>query len=283
MPLKNILIADAGGTKTVWALTTSKNNERIFTGGISPYFQDSEEINKLLREELICNIGKPEKIDEIYFYGSGCMNTANNNIIKKGLVPSFVNAKIFVNDDVYGAARSLCGNEKGIACILGTGSSACYFNGKKIKEDRTGMGFILGDEGSGAYLGKKVLQHFLYKKFDKELEDQFNADFQTTVDEILEEVYKGKFANKYIASFTPFLKRHRGHKTIEKILEEGIGDFFRESVLPIRHSSRYPIGFVGGIAFNFRDVLKKNCNSFGLRLGKVISQPMDGLLSYHKK
>lgn len=278
---KLTLLADAGGTKTTWAVTGSKTGKQITSAGISPYFQSSNEITQLLKKELIPGIKRPGNVGEIYFYGTGCMNAENNMIIKKGLSPLFVNAKIQVSDDVYGAARALCGNEKGIACILGTGSSACYFDGKKIKEDRTGMGFILGDEGSGAYLGKKVLQYFLYKKFDDVLMKNFVYAYYTNEDEILDNVYKGAFPNKYIASFAPFLAKNRGHKMVEEILEEGINSFFAESVLPITQSKKYPIGFNGGIAYTYKDVLLKLCERNNLIPGNILKEPMDGLLKYH--
>jgi hypothetical protein len=181
-----------------------------------------------------------------------------------------------------GAAKALCGQEKGVACILGTGSNSCYFNGKKIVKNSPGLGYVLGDEGSGSYLGKKVLQHYLYGTFDEDLMHRFGTLYQTSVSEILNTVYKKPFPNRYLAQFTHFLVENRGHYMIENIIEDGFNDFFFNHVYKYRESWTMPIHFVGSVAYGFRDVLKDICNNYELKLGKIIQSPMEGLIQYHQ-
>ena len=152
--MNSILIADSGSTKTQWCLLTGDKKKMISTQGISPYFLNDESLGKILSEELVPKTGNV-LIDEIHYYGTGCSNPINISLIKRGLKKCYKNAKINVNHDLLGAAKALCGNEKGIACILGTGSNSCFYNGKKVVKNSPGLGFILGDEGSGTHLGKK--------------------------------------------------------------------------------------------------------------------------------
>jgi N-acetylglucosamine kinase-like BadF-type ATPase len=154
-------------------------------------------------------------------------------------------------------------------------------NGKKITRNNPAPGFILGDEGSGAFLGKKVLQHFIYNTFDEELMHKFNLMFATDYRTILDHVYKQPWPNRYLAGFTPFLSDNRGHYMIENILEDGLSEFFYNHLYKYPETWRYPISFVGSVAWNFRDVLAELCNSFQLQLGKVLQAPMEGLVVYH--
>ncbi|MEY2916293.1 MAG: hypothetical protein RIS73_7, partial [Bacteroidota bacterium] len=168
-----------------------------------------------------------------------------------------------------------------IACILGTGSNSCYYNGKKIIKNSPGLGYVLGDEGSGAYLGKKVIQYFLYNTFDEDLMDRFKAKFNTSNNEILEAVYKKPLPNRYLANYAIFLAENRGHYMVENIIEDGFNDFFFNHVYKYRESWTLPINFVGSVAFGFKDVLKEMCSTYELQLGKVLKKPMDGLVKYH--
>jgi N-acetylglucosamine kinase-like BadF-type ATPase len=166
---------------------------------------------------------------------------------------------------------------------LGTGSNSCYYDGKKIVKNSPGLGFILGDEGSGAYMGKKVVQYYLYNTFDPDLMDRFNAMFNTKSAEILEAVYKKPLPNRYLASFVQLLVENRGHYMVENIIEDSMNDFFFHHVYKYKQSWTMPINFVGSVAFGFKDVLKEMCSSYELQLGKVLKNPMDGLIKYHSK
>jgi glucosamine kinase len=274
------LIADSGSTKAEWCLMDGKKTKTYITQGLSPYFLNAEQIQKILEEELKAKMKQVEP-DEIFFYGTGCSNPGNVSIVKKAIKKVFPKAKISVDHDLMGAAKALCGTEKGIACILGTGSNSCYYNGKKIIKNSPGLGYVLGDEGSGAYLGKKVIQYFLYNTFDEDLMDRFAAKFKTSSYEILDAVYKKPLPNRYLASFAIFLAENRGHYMIENIIEDGFNDFFFNHVYKYSESWKLPVHFIGSVAYGFKDVLKEMCNGYELQLGRVLKKPMDGLVKYH--
>ena len=278
MPVK--LIADSGSSKTEWCLISGETKKSFLTQGLSPYFLSAEQIEYIIENELCPKLKKAEP-DEVFFYGTGCSNTDNIRLVTKAINKVFAGAVVTVNHDLMAAARALCGNEKGVACILGTGSNSCYFNGKKIIKNSPGLGYVLGDEGSGAYLGKKVVQYFLYNTFDADLMDRFKAKFNTNSSEILSAVYKKPLPNRYLASFAIFLAENRGHYMIENIIEDGFNDFFFNHIYKYRESWTLPIHFTGSIAFGFKDVLKEMCNTYELQLGKVLKRPMDGLIKYH--
>ena len=274
------LIADSGSTKAEWCLLDGKKKRTFFTEGLSPYFLSAEQIQKILEQKLKVKMKNIEP-DEIFFYGTGCSNPDNVRLVKKAIGKVFTKAKVFVDHDLMGAAKALCGNEKGIACILGTGSNSCYYNGKKIIKNSPGLGYVLGDEGSGAYLGKKVIQYFLYNTFDADLMDRFVAKFPVSSYDILDAVYKKPLPNRYLASYAIFLAENRGHYMVENIIEDGFNDFFFNHVYKYRESWTLPINFIGSVAYGFKDVLKDMCNSYELQLGKVLQKPMDGLVKFH--
>ncbi len=280
--MKSILIADSGSTKTEWCLLQGDKKKKISTQGLSPYFLTTEQIIAVLQKELIPKI-KDADPAEVYFYGTGCSNPANAAIVKKAIKQFYKKATIKVDHDLMGAAKALCGDEKGIACILGTGSNSCFYNGKKIVKNSPGLGYVLGDEGSGAYLGKKVIQYFLYNTFDEDLMERFKAKFNTSSIEILEAVYKKPLPNRYLASYAIFLAENRGHFMIENIIEDGLNDFFFNHIYKYRESWSLPIHFTGSISYGFKDVLKDLCNSYELQLGTVIKNPMEGLIKYHQQ
>ena len=279
--MKLTLIADSGSTKTEWCLLEGNKKKHINTQGLSPYFLNGNQIKEILEKELLPKLKKTAP-DEIFFYGTGCSNPGNVKIVKDALKAVFKKAKINVDHDLMGAAKALCGHEKGIACILGTGSNSCFYNGKKILKNSPGLGYVLGDEGSGAYLGKKVIQYYLYNTFEPDLMDRFKTRFNTSAIEILDAVYKKPLPNRYLANFAVFLNENRGHYMIENIIEDGFNDFFFNHVYKYRESWTMPINFVGSIAFGFKDVLKDICNSYELQLGKVLKNPMEGLIKYHQ-
>ena len=280
--MKSILIADSGSTKTEWCLLQGDKRKKLSTQGLSPYFLTAEQMKTILEKELIPKIKDAAPV-EVYFYGTGCSNPANAAIVKKAIAHFYKKAVIKVDHDLIGAAKALCGDDKGIACILGTGSNSCYYNGKKIVKNSPGLGYVLGDEGSGAYLGKKVIQYFLYNTFDEDLMERFKARFNTNSIEILEAVYKKPLPNRYLARFAIFLAENRGHFMIENIIEDGLNDFFFNHIYKYRESWSLPINFAGSIAFGFKDVLKDLCNSYELQLGTVIKNPMEGLIKYHQQ
>jgi glucosamine kinase len=278
--MSNILIADSGATKTEWCLIINGKKRGINTQGLSPYFLNITQIVEILNKEL-CKKIKDIAINEIYFFGTGCSNKPNQTIVAKALKQLFPIAKIHVDHDMLGAAKSVCHQSKGVACILGTGSSACFFDGKKITKSRTGLGYALGDEGSGSYLGRKIIQYYLYDTFDADLKLAFEKRFNVDKSIILENVYKKPFPQRYIASFCVFLSENRGHFMIENIIEDGLIDFFFKHLIKFNESWKYPVHFVGSIAYHFKDVVKDLCNNYGFEMGTVIKKPMIGLAQFY--
>lgn len=280
--MSSILIADSGATKAEWCLVSGKKNKTIFTSGISPYFLSTEAIRELVQEK-VASEQKNVNVENVFFYGTGCANPENARSVKKALKTVFPSAHISVDTDLMAAARALCGTEKGIACILGTGSNSCYYNGKSIVKNSPGLGYVLGDEGSGAYLGKKVLQYYLYDTFDEDLRARFDAKYVTNRIEILDAIYKQPLPNRYLASFAIFLAENRGHYMIENIIEDGLNDFFFQHLDRYNEILKYPVNFVGSVADGFKDVIQNLCDSYDFALGKILKNPMQGLVNYHSK
>ncbi|MBL7735500.1 MAG: N-acetylglucosamine kinase [Chitinophagaceae bacterium] len=278
------IIADCGSTKSEWRIAApgKKGKTRsLFTQGMSPYFLNAAEMEAILRRELLPQL-KKQDIQSVFFYGTGCKSPENARMVKKVLQRVFAGARVEVSYDLMGAARGLCLDQKGIACILGTGSNSCYYDGRRIVRNRPGLGYVLGDEGSGAYLGIRVAQHFLYGIFEKEIADKFREKYRIDAAGILENVYKKPLPNRYLAAFSLFLSENRGHYMIENIIEDGLNDFFFMHVARYPESNKYPVHFVGGVAYHFRDVVERLCGEYGLQKGSVIQHPVEGLVRYHQ-
>jgi|SRR5450432_382372 len=276
-----ILIADSGSTKTEWCFLSNGRKQLLETQGASPYFLNEWQIAEMMQRELLPALKK--KIpDQIFFYGTGCAAASNRALVKRAIKRVFPLAHIEVQHDLTGAARALCGRNKGVVAILGTGSNSGYYNGKKIVKNSPGLGYVLGDEGSGAYLGRKVLQHYLYNTFDQVLKEKFNKKFKLDAAEVLDRVYKKPLPNRFIAGFALFLAENRGHYMIENMIEDGFRDFFAIHLNSFPQSSILPLHFTGSVAFGFQDILKELCMGYGWHAGKFLAKPMDGLIVYHK-
>lgn len=280
--MSTILIADSGSTKTEWRLLRQKRSKTIHTQGLSPYFLGAPQIEAVLRSELVPGLSKDEAIDALYFYGTGCANPENAKMVKKVLSKVFPGTAIEVKHDLMGAARSVCGHDQGIACILGTGSNSGYYNGKTIVKNSPGLGYVLGDEGSGAYLGKRVLQYYLYGTFDEELKAKFESQYTSSPSAILDQVYKQPLPNRYLASFSEFLSENRGHYMAENIIEDGLNDFFFQHLCKYRESYHNPIHFIGGVAHAFKDVVRELGHAYEFEIGVIHQTPMDGLVAFHR-
>ena len=276
-----ILIADSGSTKCEWCYISGGRKQVIETQGASPYFLNESQLISMIQRELLPPLkGKVPK--HIFFYGTGCAAAVNRAMVKRAIKKIFPIADIEVEHDLTGAARALCGKKKGIVAILGTGSNSGYYNGKKIVRNSPGLGYVLGDEGSGAYLGKKVLQYYLYKTFDTSLQHKFYKKYGVVAADILDAVYKKPLPNRYIAGFVMFLVENRGHYMVENIIEDGLWDFFSTHLSHYPQSGKIPIYFTGSVAFGFQDILKELCKTFGWESGKFLAKPMEGLIAYHK-
>ena len=277
-----LLIADSGATKTEWCAVSASGNERVKTQGISPYFHTPVQIAELLRSELLPHLPQSD-VSRIFYYGTGCTSPQTAKVVTDALKVLFPAASINVSYDLVGAAHALCGNSEGIACILGTGSSSGYYNGRSIEKNIAGLGYVLGDEGSGAYIGKMFAAQYLYGKLDKDLADSFEKEFNVTPDTLLSKIYSEPFANRLLASYSYFLHANRRHPQVEIILKKGLGDFFAIHISEYEQCKRVPVHFTGSISFVYRDIIMQLCKEFGFTCGNIIKEPMDGLLEYYQQ
>lgn len=276
-----ILIADCGSTKTDWVLLDNGAVvARVKTQGLNPTQQNTEDIFGILSNELNKDIieALPEAI---HFYGAGCAYESANRRMYDALTMIFDTKNIYINSDLLAAARALCGHEEGIACILGTGSNSCLFDGKNIVSNTPPLGFILGDEGSGAHLGRQLVSDCLKKQLPQELCSKFLEQYKLDLATILESVYHAPMPNRFLAGFTPFLADNRKKAEIHNLLIHCFTEFFKRNIMTYRHSW-LPIHIVGGIGITFSEEIKETAESLGLSIGKIVASPMNGLIEYHK-
>jgi glucosamine kinase len=280
--MPSFLIADSGSTKTDWCLLrTGKRPVRFSTQGINPYLQSKDAIKEMLLSELPWDNTK-YKADHMAYFGAGAANPEKQLFLHDILKAHFGIKKVEVQGDMMAAARALCGKEKGVVCILGTGSASCYYNGKVIKDQSPSLGFIAGDEGGGNYMGKRILQYYAYGTFDDELRMSFEMRFGDDMKKIINTLYHQPNPNRYLASFVTLLKENRGHYMVENIIEDCLNDFFHTSILKHRNTWNLPLYFSGSVAFEFKDLLGSLCQQYELEIGQVIKSPMDGLIKYYK-
>jgi len=275
-----ILIADSGTTKTEWCMITDDGStEIVITPGINPFYQNAENIASILQHAF------PDfkKIEAIYFYGAGCNSEEKQNIVRSALTKVFNSVNVFIGSDLLAAAHSLCQDQSGIVCILGTGSNSCLYDGNGIAENVSPLGFILGDEGSGAVLGKKLIGDVLKKQLPANLIDDFFIAYPNKADEILENVYKKPFPSRYLASFTKFISANINHAEIENIVLTSFREFVTRNLLHYSGIGRIPIHFTGSIAYYFEAQLRKVIEEQHLILGNIERAPMEGLIKYHNR
>jgi len=279
----SVLLVESGSTKTDWCLLSNgRKSLHVQTSGINPLLQSHDHINTLLREELKWN-PKKHVADSIIYYGAGAGNPAKQKELAGLLRQFFGITKVDVQGDLLAAARALCGNDKGIVSILGTGSNCCYYNGKKIAAQQPSLGFIAGDEGSGNHMGKRVLQYYAYKTFDAELTAAFEQLFGNDLPAIIRRLYEEPFPNRYLSTFVNLLVNYRGHYMVENIIEDCINDFFHHHILKFRESWKLPLYFTGSVAYEFRDVINNICYQYELQPGVIAKSPMEGLIKFHKQ
>ena len=275
-----LLIADSGSTKTHWSLVKADGHcTHHYTQGINPFFQTEEEIAELLQTGLLPELVGNE-MDEIYFFGAGCVGSNQVNRVWTAFSNVFRCGKIEIDSDLMGAAKALCGDEPGIACILGTGSNSCFYDGVKIAQQVSPLGFIIGDEGSGAVLGKRLVADCLKNQLPEEMKKRFLARFNLTSVQIVENVYRKPFPNRFLASLSVFLKENIEEPAIYRIVYEGFTDFFKRNVFQYDCQS-YKVNVAGSVGFYYQDVLLKVAGDMSVRLGKIIQAPMDGLINYY--
>jgi len=277
--MEEILIADSGATKTDWCV--AKNGEILFrfTGkGISPVYQSEDEITEEIQKNVYPLL-KNRPIDAVYFYGSGCI-PEKTAVVRNAIYQSLPVETIEVYSDLVGAAHALCGHEAGIACILGTGSNSCEWDGKTIVKHIPPLGFILGDEGSGAVLGKLLVSDALKNRLSPGLKEKLLEQYGLTQGIIIDRVYKQPFPSRFLASFSPFILENIEDPTIRRIVNTNFSDFLERNIMQY-HYRENKVNFVGSIAFHYADYLKETADSKGIRIGTIYASPMEGLVRYY--
>lgn len=280
MTNNKILIADSGATKTDWCLVQQgKVLHRFNTKGISPIFQTQQEISEEIKEHVYPQL-QERMPHAIFFYGSGCIPEKIENV-KSAIQSSLPVENIKVYSDLMAAAHALCGNKAGIACILGTGSNSCEWNGKEIVKQVSPLGFILGDEGSGASTGKLLIGDVLKNQLPAELKEKFLKQYNLTPTIIIENVYRKPFPSRFLASISPFLLQNMEHDAVKSIVRKSFTDFFQRNVMQYDYKN-HKVHFVGSIAYYYAVTLKEVALENGVIIGKIQQSPMEGLIEYHK-
>lgn len=277
-----ILIADSGSTKTSWVLMNSQRNqlEPCQTSGINPFYQTEDDIFNILKSEFTLNING---LHSLYFYGAGCANPEKIDIVKRALNRLWCPENIVVDSDLMGAARSLCGQNPGIAAILGTGSNSCFYDGINIVKSVSPLGFMLGDEGSGAVIGKKLVADVLKQQLPDHICNIFWKSYQLSAAEILDRVYKQPFPNRFLAQFTRFIFQHIHEETLYALVKNSFIEFFVRNINQYSQAADMPVNFTGSIAWHFSAPLKDAAMETGHRIGQITMDPMKGLIKYHSK
>ncbi|MDD3787282.1 MAG: ATPase [Petrimonas sp.] len=277
--LRGALIADSGATKTDWCLT--RNGEilhRFSSKGISPVFQTQEEIAEEIKLHVY-PVFKKWDISAVYFYGTGCIPEKIQSV-KNAVSQSFQAGTIEVYSDLIAAAHSLCGHSSGIACIMGTGSNSCEWSGNEIVKQVSPLGFILGDEGSGAALGKQLVSDALKNQLSEGLKEKLLKQYNLSQADIIDKVYRQPFPSRFLASLSPFVLENIGDPSIRNIVERSFTDFFERNVMQYNYQKNN-VNFVGSIAFYFEEILKEAAKKKGIQIGKIEKSPMPGLVEYY--
>jgi N-acetylglucosamine kinase-like BadF-type ATPase len=276
-----ILIADSGATKADWCLVRGDEVLHRYKGkGITPVYQTLEEMTREIQEHVLPQF-KETQIRAIHFYGSGCV-PEKASIVREALHASFPLDAIMVQSDLIAAARALCGNEPGIACILGTGSNSCEWDGQQVVKQIPPLGFILGDEGSGASLGKQLLADALKERLTDGLKKALLEEYRLTPTLVIDKVYREPFPNRFLAGLSPFLLKHIDDPTIHRIVRESFSAFFERNVMKYDYRENN-VHFVGSIAWHHEVTLREVASEKGIEVGKITPSPMEGLIAFHNE
>jgi len=276
----NILIVESGSTKTEWALIRNGREKFFKSDGLNPYFRTKAQLSKSIDHAVKKEISDV-RIDELYFYGSGVGNKSRKEILKEVLQDNFKNTKIVIETDLLGAAIACFGDAKGIACILGTGSNSCVYNGKNIVNNIPSLGFILGDEGGGGYFGKKILNDYYYKIMPEDLRAAIEESSDMNLESILQKVYEEPQANRFVASFSKILGEFKDHSYIKELVREGFEAFADKQLAYFEESKSFDIGFVGSIAFVYEKILREVLEERGMNATVIVRRPLERLINFH--
>ena len=276
-----ILIADSGSTKTDWCVVENGQPiQQISTKGINPFFQSEEEISNEIATSLLPQL-KTNALDAVYFYGAGCGFPDKIAMVHRAITKHLqIKREVEVNTDMLAVAHGLCQHEAGIACIMGTGSNSCYYDGKQIVSNVSPLGFILGDEGSGAVLGKLLVGDILKNQMTPELKEKFLKQFGLTPADIIDHVYRKPFPNRFLASLSPFLAQNIDEPCIHALVLGSFKSFLKRNVMQYENFRNSKVHF-GSVAFYYKTILAEAAQEMNIQLGTIIKSPMEGLIKYH--
>lgn len=249
------------------------------TRGFNPYFTTEKEITKIVQN--IPDISPyADLISEVYFFGSGCTNPDRREMVSNALSEVFKHAFISVETDLIGSAYATCGNDSGYTAVLGTGSNVTFFDGEQVQPTKQGLGFILGDEGSGAWFGKKLLTNFLYQSMPDDLMKEFESTYHINKEIVIKNVYQRNYPNTYLASFAPFMESNKTHPYIQYLLQMGFEEFVKTNILLFPDYRKHLFHFVGSIAYYFSEQLRAVCERHAIQIGKIIKRPIEELFNF---
>ena len=277
-----IIIADSGSSKIDWRLL--KTDERILQAncpGFNPYYQPIEDLKRNIRETLVPIVA--ERVTKIFFYGTGVSSQKNQDVVRGAFLEFFPGSTVEIEWDLLAAARALCGHEAGIACILGTGSNSCLYDGRKITSQVANLGWILADEGSGTSIGKKFLIDYLRKKMPDTLAAQFQQRFPFSREEFLEKIYQLEKPSTFLATFSKFIFQHLKEPYCYRLVYESFSEFYENNVMKYEGYKNQKVHFVGSIAFYYSDLLRQVANDKGIAVKNILESPIAGLTLYHQK
>lgn len=276
-----LLVCDSGSTKSDWCLVDKDNNRKIFsTCGMNPYNITMEAICQEIESVLLANV-EPNDVDKLMFYGAGCGPAIKKRELKNIFSRYFKNTEIVIDHDLIGAARALCGNEKGLCAILGTGSNSCLYDGKDITENVPSLGYVLCDEGAGTNIGKLVLSNYLRHRLPNDLEEEFKKLYPGEEADFLNRLYKGAVPNYFLASFAKFVVDRKENEYCHQLLKDCFVSFFENQILFYSNYNNYKINVVGSVGYICKDIFEEVANIYGINVGKFIKAPLNDLVDFH--
>lgn len=276
----SILIADSGATKTEWCLKTDNGTEIYKTEGLNPYYHTTESIINVVKHSLLSELENAD-IKDVFFYGAGCDSEDKEEVVQQALHECFPDSSINVYHDLLGAARACFLTEPGIACILGTGSNSCLYDGTKIVEHIPSLAFILGDEGSAGYFGKKLINKYFRFELPEELRTDLEQNYNMSLEHITRGLYDNPQKSRFIASYGAFLGDHADHPLIKEMLYEGFENFITRIILKYTNATDYEVRFIGSVGYAHQEMVKEILNKHGLKAGFFIRKPMERLVEFH--
>ncbi|NRB65523.1 MAG: hypothetical protein HRU40_21315 [Saprospiraceae bacterium] len=277
-----IIVADSGSTKADWVAVTPKNTHMVHTMGFNPIYHSSDLIRDKVQTAFSDQAIDVSAVTHVYYYGTAIWDKKKKQIIEKAVQQVFTEAEIEVEHDLLGAARSTCGDSPGISCILGTGSNTCLYDGTEIIDNVTNLGYFIGDEGSGAHLGKALVKAYFYRELPIELSKALEELVPGGKQEFLTNIYNKPSPNVYLASLTRFIGAHRDHFFIQRLIAESFSEFIDRHLRKYSNHLSLPVHFIGSIAYHFQDFLRILLEERGMQVGIFIKKPVDTLVDYHR-